>query len=112
MSDVYDIDLIRGSSLAIRFAAKDTSNNILNLTGYAASGFVKYKYSDTGYVIFLTSSITSPASGFVDVTITEPQSSSLKTAKYVYDIEAYNSSLPKTIKIARGYLNVFPEVTR
>ena len=110
MSDVYDITLIQGSSLALRFSATTCSGTVLDLTSYTTSGCVKHRYSDTTGLLALSPIIVSPTGGLVDLTITEAQSAALPVMQGVYDVEVYSPS--STFKLVRGYINVLPEVTK
>jgi hypothetical protein len=112
MANVYDLSIEQGSSFNLNLVAKDSSGTPLNLSGYAATGAIRYGFGSTGVLLNLTSSIDpSYVSGIINVSLTPEQTSSLPVTKAVYDIEVYASN-GYTFKAVRGYAEILPEVTR
>ena len=95
---------------------KDENGTAYNLTGYSASGVIRNKYSDTGYLLNLDPTIVSGvngagyASGYIDLHITGNQTTGLPITQGVYDIEIYKDNFHQ--KVINGQANIYPEVTR
>ena len=111
MANSYNISIEQGSSFELSLTARDSNNAPINLSGYAASGGVKYGYGSTGYLVNLAPVIDpSYVSGIIKISLTPEQTSSLPVTNAVYDIEV-TSSGGFTFKAIRGYAEIAPEVT-
>ena len=116
MATSYDINLTRGSDFNVRLVVKDDAGASYNLTGFAVSGVVKNKYSDTGNLLDLNPEIVSGVngagyvSGFIDISIIGSQTTGLPITQAVYDIEIYKGTYHQ--KVILGQANIYPEVTR
>lgn len=110
MADTYNINIDQGSSLSIRATAKDSNGVAINLSGYTASGYVRFRYSDTGILLNLAPVITTPASGIVDISLSGSQTNTLPTTQAVYDVEVYGAS-GYVLKLLKGYFEIGPQAT-
>jgi hypothetical protein len=124
MATTYNIDINQGSTLDIRFKVKDDSDIPINLSGYSARGVAKFRYGTGSVLLDLNpkvisgygSDLTLGASGFIDIYLRPDVTSGLPIVQGVYDIEKYET-VPASSgdwnvqKVARGYINVIPEVT-
>ena len=110
MSATYNINQLQGSSLNLRFTARASAGNNINLNGYNVRGYIKEKYSNTGILYNLAPTIYSSISGMVDIFVSGDHTASWPINKLCYDIEAYNTG-GIVVKISRGYIYVQPEVT-
>jgi hypothetical protein len=111
MADTYNITAIQGNTLLLNLTANDSAGSPINLSGYSARGYVKYKYSDTGILLNLNPAID-PAyvNGVVSISGNASDLSAMPVGVFVYDLEVFNSGDYVT-KFLRGYFNVSPEVT-
>lgn len=105
----YDLHIPAGSTYSLSIAVQDDAGNLLNLSGFNISGFVKCNYSDTGKIIDLGAQITMPTSGQISLNVPFLATTGLPTTVGVYDIEISNGIT--TNKILRGYAYIHPEVT-
>ncbi len=115
MAAIYDFNITQGDQFDTRLTVKD-DNGTINLSGYAARGYIKNKYSDTGILINMAPSVVSGdancsmcASGFVDINLLGSQTKLLPITQGIFDIEIYKNTYAK--KVAIGNVNVSPEVT-
>jgi len=121
MATVYNFSATQGSQLSVRLNIKDASGDAINLSGYAARGVVKYRYSSTNYLVDLdptiVSGITGSAyqSGLMDVYLSGSTTSGMPVGDFVYDIEKYPSGASNmegaVDKILAGSFLVYPQVT-
>lgn len=111
MADTYNISIDQGSSITLRATAKDNAGTPINLSGYTASGYVRFRYSDTGILLNLQPTIVdSPASGIVQFILSGSQTNTLPTTQAIYDLEIYGPS-GYTLKLLKGYFEVGPQST-
>ena len=114
MAAIYDFNIIQGDQFDARLTVTD-SDGAMNLSGYAARGYVKNKYSDTGVLLDLSPVVVSGdlgslyASGFVDIAVSQTLTAPLPITQGVFDVEIYKDTYVK--KVALGNANISPEVT-
>ncbi len=115
MAAIYDFNITQGDQFDARLTVKD-ANGTMDLSGYAARGYFKNKYSDTGVLLDMSpvvvsgdSSCSMCASGFIDINLLASQTKPLPVTQGVFDIEIYRDTY--ALKIAVGNVNVSPEVT-
>ena len=121
MATVYNFSATQGSQLSVRLNVKDASGDAINLSGYGATGVVKYRYSSTSSLVDLEPTIVSGtsgtlyASGYVDVYLSGSQTADLPVGDFVYDIEKFPTGASNTEgavdKILAGSFLVYPQVT-
>jgi hypothetical protein len=117
MAQYEDIIIDQGADQTIKLELVDTSGATKDLTGYSASAQIRktYNSSDSDAVTF-SSQIQSPADeGIVNLTLTNAQTSAMKSGRYVYDVEiSFVDSAANTIveRILEGQVTVSPSVTR
>lgn len=114
MAAIYDFNITQGDQFDARLTVTD-SNGAMNLSGYAARGYVKNKYSDTGTLLDLSPTVVSGsagslyASGYVDIAVSATQTQSLPITQGVFDVEIHKGAYVQ--KVAMGNANILPEVT-
>lgn len=106
----FDFNITQGCSFSAQLIATNSDGTPLNLTGCVASGYVRYRYSDTGILLNLAPVIdTSYVSGIVNVTIPASNTANLPIVQAIYDLKVFNST--QQIQFLQGYFNIFPEAT-
>ena len=122
MYNSYDISTIQGDHLQLSLTLKSQNGALVNLSGYAVRGEVRYSYGYTGVsglllnlnpVIYSGIGGSYYASGLVNINIPSYEMASMPVGSFVYDIERYPSGVPtgNSIKLLRGKFIVSPEVT-
>ncbi len=109
-----NLAIYKGATFEHRFAFVDENDEPVNVTGYTARMMIREEWdSPDPPLISLTESsgiAISGSLGVFDVTISAIDTAALTVDKAVYDLEAVQG--PKVIKLARGKIKVYPEVTR
>ena len=115
MAAIYDFNITQGDEFAVRLTVTTGTSGGMDLSGYAARGYVKNKYSDTGVLLDLSPTVVSGdlgalyASGYLDIAVSGNQTKSLPVTQGVFDIEIYKGTYAK--KVVVGNVNISPEVT-
>lgn len=117
----------QGNSFYKRLTARDADNNVINLSGYTASGYVRYSYGSaytndnqyvpgSGVLLDLNPMIISGTageafvSGYVDINIPRTGMAALPCSYLLYDVQVFSGQdYGRTIE--GGYLIINPEVT-
>jgi hypothetical protein len=111
--DAYDIEIIQGSTFTLSIALTDSSSIPLNLTDYNVSGYVRYRFSDSGILTDLNATKTQPyASGIVSLSIPASGTAILPVTIARYDVEIQHTGLGTVDKVLLGTASITPEATR
>ena len=65
----YNLDIVRGSSFAAVLTAKNEDGTAVNLLGFNLRGVIKYKYSDSTYLLSLQPQVVDAANGKININI-------------------------------------------
>lgn len=87
----HDIVIHRDRDYSKGFVLKDSDEIIINLTGYSARAEIRPTKDSTTLTIAFTCTIT-PASGRIDIELTDVQTLSLTVGKYWWDLVLTDSS--------------------
>jgi len=111
MAIYSDITIDRGSSYTQTVVVSAANGAIQNLTGYSARGKIRKSYASTTSVDF-TITIPNPTFGELVVSLSSSTSLSLKSGRYVYDIEIYKTSPAEVVRVLEGQVEVTPSVVQ
>jgi hypothetical protein len=110
--DSYDLDIYKGATFSLSLTLNDASGIPIDLTNYNLSGYLKFKYSDSGKLVDLHPLAIIPLiSGNVSLSIPATGTSVLPVTVGVYDIELYHTGLGTVDKVLMGRARIHPEVT-
>lgn len=117
MAQYEDFTIDQGTDVAIEIHVVDALNATKNLTNYSVAAKMKKTYnSDSSDTTNFTAVVTAPATdGVVTLSLTNTQTDSLKSGRYVYDVElSFVDSNGDTIieRILEGKILVTPSVTK
>jgi hypothetical protein len=106
MATKYDFDLVKGETFSQRIIVRDENYNYYNLSGRSVSGFCKYAYCNSGYLLNLNASVYSSSSGIIDLLVDYTGTLNLPVTKLNYDINTFIGNLSENILY--GYIYVYP----
>lgn len=119
---VYDISIEQGATFNLTATLKNSSNVVLDLTGWSFTGQIRSNYSSETVLATFDCTLNSPATdGVVNITISDVDTAAIpvldatsynrKITRYVYDIEATKPD-GTVVRLFQGEVDVSPEVTR
>ena len=117
MATYEEFTIDQGADVAIELELVDTNGAVKNLTNYSVAAKMKKNYnSDSDDTLDFTAIIPTPATdGKITLSLTNTQTDTLKSGRYVYDVEiSYADSDDNTIieRILEGRIQVTPSVTK
>ena len=110
MSAKANIIIDQGSTFSTYINLTQDNGDILDLTGYTATGQIRSWYSASNYTAF-NISLTNPEMGNIYLSLSANTTASLSPGRYVYDIDTIDSSNNVT-RVVEGILTVTPSVTQ
>lgn len=114
MSAVYVSNLVinAGADFSQVFTLESIStNSVLDLSNYTITSQMR-KHSASSSAINFISSIVNAPEGTVIIGLTSTSTKNIKPGRYIYDINAYNSSDNTTTRVIEGMILVREGVTR
>jgi len=111
MAIYSDITIDRGSSYTETIVVSAPAGGVMNLTGYTGRGKIRKSYASTTFVDF-TVTIPTPANGEILIVLTAANSLTLKSGRYVYDIEIFRASPAEVFRVLEGQVEVTPSVVQ
>jgi hypothetical protein len=112
MAIYADLTVDRGSYFESTIEVNDVNGAIKNLTGYLARGKIRKSYTSSTSYSF-TTSIPDPETGKVIISLSPQTTLSLKSGRYVYDVEVYEpDSQGDVVRIVEGQVDVTPSVVQ
>lgn len=111
MSNYYELTIDQGCSFAMTIELKDYfTNESMNLAGYIARSQIR-KNHDTQDNTSFQVSISDASNGVISMTMSPVITASLKSGRYVYDLEIEDTNAFVT-RVIQGVAVVTPQVTR
>jgi hypothetical protein len=101
----------QGTNFSADVTVKDTDGNALNLTGYTSEAKMSKGYSSTQTRTVLTTTIGSPLTGVISLSLPASITSDLEDGRYVYDVEITQTSTSTVTRVLEGIITVSPSVT-
>jgi hypothetical protein len=108
----FNIQIDQGSTYSQNLTLTDSALIPINLSGYAARGAIRRRFSSTGVLANFTTAIISAPSGVISISLTDDETKLLPSSLLGYDIEIYTSGDAIVDRILNGKVEVFPEYTR
>tara|TARA_R110000796_G_scaffold26398_5_gene73431 strand:+ start:666 stop:1022 length:357 start_codon:yes stop_codon:yes gene_type:complete len=117
MSQYEDFTFDQGADQSIKLELVNTDGTKKNLAGFTANAQIRKSYSssDSDAITFSTQFESPVSTGVLNLTLTNTQTSAMKSGRYVYDVEiSSQDSASNTIieRILEGQITVSPSVTR
>jgi hypothetical protein len=110
MATNYDLSLTRGVDFSASLTAYNSDGSLMNLSGYSAKGYIKYKYSQTGRILDMHPQVdTSYVSGIINIALSGVQTTGLPIVEGLYDVIVTNGI--RTVQALQGYVEIFPDVS-
>ena len=117
MAQYEDLTIDQGADVAIQLELLEEDGSIKNLVGFSAAAKMKRSYNaDSDNTLAFTASITelNAPLGILVLELTNTQTNTLKSGRWVYDVEISYQDSGSTIveRILEGNIEVTPSVTR
>jgi hypothetical protein len=112
MAIVANLVIDQGSDFNSTLTLEDTVGNALDLTNYTIRGQVRRTYTSSTSYPFTCTKLTSQGPGKIKIQLTPTQTGTMKSGRYVYDVEIVHSSGTPVIRVVEGQVTVTPRVTR
>ena len=110
MASIANLYIDQGTDFSITVDVTDSAAAVQDLTGYSASAQIRKTYSSSSVSATFATSI-SEAAGQVTITLTDTQTNSIDSGRYVYDLIVTSGSGSIT-RVIEGQAIITPNVSR
>jgi len=111
----FNIIIYKGVTFSQNLSVTGLGGAAINLSGFVLSGFLKFKYSDTGRLTSLNPSGVQPYSdGIVNISVPATGTTLLPVGYGFYDIQLYGTGVSVSGTVMRGIAgkaSIIPEAT-
>jgi len=104
-----NIVIDQGSTFATSINITDTSDSVIDLTGFTGQAQMRKHYTSSNSVPFVVNIL--PADGEVRLSLTSNTTTTIPAGRYVYDVELTDNN-GIISRIVEGIVTVTPNVTR
>lgn len=104
-----NIVIDQGSSFSTSINLTDTTDGIIDLTGYTGAAQMRKHYTSSTSTPFVVTIV--PSSGIVRLSLLATATANLVAGRYVYDVELTDTA-GVISRIVEGIVTVTPNVTR
>ena len=107
MASIVNIFADQGSDYTLSLTVKNDSGNVTDLTGYTAEAHFQ-KWSGASKVYTFTTTITSAATGALQIKLLGSTSDDIPSGRYNYDVVIHNTEFDITRRVIEGSLILRP----
>ena len=110
MASISNIFIDQGATFTTTVTVTDSNGDAVNLSGYSVAAQIRKTFLSSSATAF-TASISNASAGEITISLTDSQTTSLESGRYVYDVLITASGGTKT-RVVEGQVTVNPSVTR
>ena len=110
MASISNIFIDQGATFTTTVTVSDANGDAVNLAGYSVAAQIRKTFLSSSATAF-TASISNASAGEITISLTDSQTTSLESGRYVYDVLITASGGTKT-RVVEGQVTVNPSVTR
>jgi len=103
-----DLAINQGADFFVRFQVKDSTDTIVDLTGYTAKSEIR---DVAGGVLIGTFTAVTGTNGYIDLTMEDAITNALAAGSYVYDIFIMNATTGDVQRVNSGNVSVSARIT-
>ena len=101
----------QGTTFSATIFVTDMNGDALDLSIYTAKSQIRKSFSSKNFVE-LNTSIPSPTTGEIILSLDAETSSTLKSGRFVYDVKLINDNTNEISRVVEGQVEVNPQVTK
>ena len=101
-----------GATFSASFTCKDSAGAVVNLTGYSARSQMRTSVSSSTVTLDLSPTISAPATGVINITVTDETTDTLEAGTYYWDLVLDKAADGSVTHLADGTLEFRQQVTR
>ena len=109
-SAVSNLLIYQGSDFIIDFTVENDNGTDFNLTGYSAACLIKKHYTSSTSQTVTAAILSPPTSGRIQLSLTNSQTTAMKSGRYVYDVVITSDTGIKS-SVLEGSVSVLEGVT-
>ena len=111
MATISNIFIDQGADFETTVTISDSDGSAVDLTSYTALAQIRKTYESTTATAFTSTFATDRTTGQITISLTDTQTSTLESGRYVYDLLVTDAGGIKT-RVVEGIATVNPSVSR
>ena len=110
MASISNIFIDQGATFTTTVTVTDANGDAVALSGYSVAAQIRKTFLSSTATAF-TATISNASAGEITISLTDTQTTSLESGRYVYEVLITASGGTKT-RVVEGQVTVNPSVTR
>lgn len=111
MATISNLFIDQDADFTTTVTINDSTGSALDLTSYTALAMIRKTYQSTSATTFTSTFASDRTTGQITISLTDTQTATLESGRYVYDLVITDSSGTKT-RVVEGIATVNPSVSR
>jgi hypothetical protein len=111
MATISNLFIDQDADFTTTVTINDSNGSALDLTSYTALAMIRKTYQSTSATTFTSTFASDRTTGQITISLTDTQTATLESGRYVYDLVITDSSGTKT-RVVEGIATVNPSVSR
>ena len=111
MATISNLFIDQDADFTTTVTVNDSTGSALDLTNYTALAMIRKTYQSSTATTFTSSFVSPRTTGQITISLTDTQTATLESGRYVYDLVITDSSGTKT-RVVEGIATVNPSVSR
>ena len=113
MATISNFYIEQGATFSSIISLENTTPGLFQLDPWTARGKIRKSHGSQSYTSFrCTINENSPVQDTLTIELTPAQTKAMKSGRYVYDVEIYNSTTGEVIRLLEGQAEVLAAVTQ
>lgn len=112
MAKIKNLVLDQGTTFQEFIIYTDAAKTPIDISGFSARAQMRRAYTSANAITF-TANVVASANGNISLNLSAAETANIKSGRYVYDVEIYDSSNVVIVhRVIEGIITVNPEVTK
>ena len=111
MAGFAELTLEQGANFTTTVTVNGSDGSPTNLLNYTGAAQIRKSYYSANTTAEFTTTINSPNTGVILLSLTAPVTANIAAGRYVYDV-AIKDTANTVTRVLEGIVNVIPQVTK
>ena len=110
MATKANLSIDQGATFSTSITLTDSSNNIVDLTGYTGASQMRKSATSSAYTAFTV--VLGNTAGTINLSLSANSTANVVAGRYLYDVELTETASNTISRVFEGIVTVNPNITR